>query len=212
MRTWLCASPLSMRMLGTSNGVSTQPMPSSMSKGCFGSGAKVERMVGAALRCRQAIDLVAGVEAGLEAFRRHGVVEAVAHVVLARPHHLDRRAAHLLGQQRRLDGEVALGLAAEAAAEQRGVQRHLRRLDAERRGDVVARLAGALHRRPDLPACRRLMRATAAGGSMVAWAMCGRVVLGRDHLARPRPAPCRRRPRCARPCRASCTAASSCAR
>ena len=35
MRTWFCASPLSMRMLGTSNGVSTQPMPSSMSKGCF---------------------------------------------------------------------------------------------------------------------------------------------------------------------------------
>ena len=58
MRVWLCASPLSMRMFGTLNGVSTQPMPSSMSNGCFGSGAKVDRMVGAALRCRHATTLL----------------------------------------------------------------------------------------------------------------------------------------------------------
>ena len=126
--------------------------------------------------------LVAGVEAGLEALRRHGVIEAVLHVVLARPHHLDRRAAQLLGQQRRLDGEVALGLAAEAAAEQRGVHRHLLGLDAERLGDVVARAARGFAPAPTPPTCRPVMRAAAAGGSMVAWREMRRVVLGRDHL------------------------------
>ena len=70
MRTWLCASPLSMRMFGTSNGVSTHPMPSSMSKGCFGSGAKVERMLGAALRWRQATTLL---EASRPASKRSAV-------------------------------------------------------------------------------------------------------------------------------------------
>ena len=57
-RRWLCASPLSMRMLGTLNGVSTHPMPSSMSPGCFGSGTKLAMKLGAALRCRQAITLL----------------------------------------------------------------------------------------------------------------------------------------------------------
>ena len=125
--------------------------------------------------------LVAGVEAGLEALRRHGVVEAVAHVVLARPHHLDRRAAQILGQQRRLDGEVALGLAAEAAAEQRRLHGHLGRRHAERGGDVVARLTGALHRRPDLPLAMAHAgdgRRRLHGGVVE----MGRVVLGRDHL------------------------------
>ena len=180
-RTWLCASPLSMRMLGTLNGVSTHPMPSSMSPGCFGIGHEV----GHEARRRAAVPpgdhLVGGVEAGLEALRRHGVIEAVADVVLARPHHLDRRAAHLLGQQCRLDGEVALGLAAEAAAEQRRVQRHFLGLDAQGLGDVVARAAGALHRRPHLP----LAVAHARGGSRRLHGRVrdvGCVVLGRDHL------------------------------
>ena len=125
--------------------------------------------------------LVAGVEPGLEPVRRRGVVEAVAHVVLARPHHLHGRAAQLPGQERRLDGEVALGLAAEAAAQQRRLHGDLGRGHAQRRGDVVAGLAGALHRRPDLPLavaharrrCRRLH-----GGVVEV----GRVVLARDHL------------------------------
>ena len=38
-------------------------------------------------------DLVVLVEAGFETLRRHGVVEIVLDVVLAGPHHLDRRAA-----------------------------------------------------------------------------------------------------------------------
>ena len=54
MRTCDAASPLSMRMFGTSNGVSTQPMPSSIMLGCFGSGMKFDMKVGAALRCRHA--------------------------------------------------------------------------------------------------------------------------------------------------------------
>ena len=138
-------------------------------------------MVGAALRWRQAITLLLASRPGLEPLRRGGVVEAVAHVVLARPHHLDRRAAQLPGQQCRLDGEVALGLAAEAAAQQRGLHGDLGRSHAERRGDVVAGLAGALHRRPDLPfamAHARSRRRRLHGGMVEV----GRVVLGRDHL------------------------------
>ena len=59
IRMWLCASPVSRRMLGTLKGVSTNPRPSSMSPGCFGSGMKLDIKLGAALRCRQATTLLA---------------------------------------------------------------------------------------------------------------------------------------------------------
>ena len=127
--------------------------------------------------------LVAGVEPGLEPVRRRGVVEAVAHVVLARPHHLHGRAAQLAGQQRRLDGEVALGLAAEPAAEQRRLQGDLGRRDAHRRGHVVAGAAGALHRRPDLPLAMAHARRRGRGlhGGVVE---VRRVILTHDHPGR----------------------------
>ena len=43
---------------GMANGMSTTPMPSSNFCSCLGSGAKVERIVGAAVRCRQAVTLL----------------------------------------------------------------------------------------------------------------------------------------------------------
>ena len=58
MRSCDGASPLSMRMFGTSNGVSTHPMPSSMTPGCLGSGTKFAMKLGAALRCRHATTLL----------------------------------------------------------------------------------------------------------------------------------------------------------
>ena len=96
-------------------------------------------------------DLVVLVDARLEALRRHGVIEAVLDVVLASPHHLDRRAVHRLGQKRRLDGEVPFRLAAETATEQRCVKRHVLGVDTKTLGDVVAGAARALDRRPDVP-------------------------------------------------------------
>src|SRR5262250_1550591 len=57
----------------------------------------------------------------------------VEQIVVARPRHLDGLAAHGLRQHRGLDSEVRLGLASEAAAEQRDVH-----------GDVVGRHAQAL--------------------------------------------------------------------
>ena len=106
-------------------------------------------MLGATLRCRQADHLAALVEAGLDAFHRDGVQEAVANVVFPRPLHLDGRA-ELLRQQRRLEREIAFRLAPEAAAEQRDVDGDILLGNAERLGDVLARSARALHRRPDL--------------------------------------------------------------
>ena len=54
MRVWASASPFSQRRLGMSNGTSTNPMPSSNGASCVWSGLKIDRMVGATLRCRQA--------------------------------------------------------------------------------------------------------------------------------------------------------------
>ena len=160
-----------MRMLGTSNGVSTHPMPQLDVEGMLRSGAKVERMGGAALRWRQAPPC-SGVETGLEPVRCGGVVEAVAHIVLARPHHLDAVPPSSLDRKRRLDGEVALGLAAEAAAQQR-------RLQGDLGGETPSAAAMSSRAWPGLCTGAQishlpwLMRATAAGGSMVAWWMCG---------------------------------------
>lgn len=73
-------------------------------------------------------------------------------VVAARPGELDRPAPHLAREQRRLDHEVRLGLAAEAAAEQRDVHGHLIGLQRQRGGHRVARGLRVLDRRPDLAA------------------------------------------------------------
>jgi hypothetical protein len=43
-----------MRTFGTANGAFTKPMPNSNGNSCLGSGAKMEPIVGAALRCNQA--------------------------------------------------------------------------------------------------------------------------------------------------------------
>src|SRR3546814_4426811 len=69
-------------------------------------------------------------------------------VVLAGPLHAHRRADRA-GEPGRLDGEVALRLAAEAAAEQRHVDRHVLLAEAEKIGDVDAGAVGALQAAPD---------------------------------------------------------------
>ena len=89
------------------------------------------------------------VEPGLDALHRDGVQEAVANIVFPRPLHLHRRA-EFLREQRRFEREIAFRFAAEPAAEQRDVDGDVLLGDAERLGDVLARAAGALHRRPDL--------------------------------------------------------------
>ncbi len=51
----MCGSlGFSIRMLGIENGVFTRPMPSSNGSSCFGSGAKIEPIVGAQERCSHA--------------------------------------------------------------------------------------------------------------------------------------------------------------
>ena len=75
--------------------------------------------------------LARGVEPAFHVLRGDGVVVAVMDLVVARPDHLHRRA-DLLRQQRRLDDEVGLGLAAEPAADERHVQRDLRQVDPKR--------------------------------------------------------------------------------
>ena len=57
MRVWAAASGFSHRTFLMSNGRSISPMPSSMGIWCLVSGAKVEPMLGAALRWRQATTL-----------------------------------------------------------------------------------------------------------------------------------------------------------
>ena len=63
------------------------------------------------------------VEPRLKALERDCVIEVVVDVVLASPHDLDRRAAHRLRAQGRLDREVRLRLAAETAAQKGHVDR-----------------------------------------------------------------------------------------
>ena len=63
---------------------------------------------------------------------------------------LDRRAAHRARQQCRFEHEVAFRLSAKAAAEQRDVDRHVLAFEAEFLGQLLLRVAGALHRRPSL--------------------------------------------------------------
>ena len=70
-------------------------------------------------------------------------------VVLARPHDL-HGLADLPGEQRRFGGVVRLGLAAEAAAEERDVTGHVGRRDAQRRADGVLHRLRVLRAGPDL--------------------------------------------------------------
>ena len=117
-------------------------------------------------------DLVVLVEPGFEAFRRHGVIEAVPDVVFAGPHHFDRRAVHRLGQERRFDGEVPFRLAAKAAAQQRVMQGDVLRIEAEPLGDIVRAPPGDCTD-VQISSLPSVMRAVAEGGSMVACARCG---------------------------------------
>ncbi len=69
--------------------------------------------------------------------------------------------------------EVGLGLASEAAAEQRDVHGDVVRGHAEPLRDAVARGLRRLEAAPAPRTCRSTMRTVAAGGSIVAWARCG---------------------------------------
>ncbi len=71
-------------------------------------------------------------------------------IVLARPKNLDRRAAHLARQEGRFEHEVAFRFPPEATPEQGDVDGHILGLEAELLGHLVADIARALHRRPNL--------------------------------------------------------------
>jgi hypothetical protein len=62
--------------------------------------AKIEVIVGAAVRCSQASGRPSGLHGGFHAFDRDRVQVVVAQVVVARPHQLHGRARHGLGDER----------------------------------------------------------------------------------------------------------------
>ena len=72
----------------------------------------------------------------------------MTNVILPRPLHL-HRCAKGFRKQRRFKREIALRFAPETAAEQRDVDGHVILGDSEGLCGVIARAAGALHRRPD---------------------------------------------------------------
>mmetsp|Transcript_15247 Transcript_15247/g.42032 ORF Transcript_15247/g.42032 Transcript_15247/m.42032 type:complete len:605 (-) Transcript_15247:1321-3135(-) len=128
-------------------------------------------------------DLALRVQPRLQMLGGDGVEVVVVQVVVAGPGQLDRLALQLLGDQRRLDGEVGLGLAPEAATQQRDVDGHLVDAEPEPLGHALARGLGRLHRGPDLTAavdeaCRRGRRLHRRVGQM------GHVVVGRHTLGR----------------------------
>ena len=149
-----------------------QPIPISSGCSCFGSGLKVDMIGRRRAAVPPAADLVGGIQTGLDPLRRDGMIEAVLDVVLAGPDHLYRRAAHCLRQQCRFLRVVGLGLAPEAAAEERDVHRHVLGRHPEQLGDVVAGAVGALHHAhtSHLPSATT---AVATGGSIGACARCG---------------------------------------
>ncbi len=57
MRVWASHWPFSQRRLGMSNGLSISPMPSSNGASWSAPALKVEKIVGATLRCRHATTL-----------------------------------------------------------------------------------------------------------------------------------------------------------
>ena len=200
MRTCAAAGQRSTRTFGTARGRSKTPWASEPSDDAVG--LPVERPADG--RRSDAVapghDLARGVEARVQALRAAGVVVAVAGVVVARPLHAHGHA-HLARQQRRLDDEVRLRLAAEAAAEERDVDRDLRLLEPQRLGHFLLRALRVLRRRPDLAALavdardrgRRLHRRLVEVRD---------VVLGGDHPRRRGQRRARRRPCCGTPCRA----------
>src|SRR5262249_57049903 len=77
-------------------------------------------------------DLAAGIEAGAEIVRRDWTESPVVHVVLARPHDLDRTSG-LLRQHDGVHDEIDVAIAAptESPAHHKVVQLHLVARDAE---------------------------------------------------------------------------------
>ena len=63
-------------------------------------------------------DFALCIQARFQMLDRDRMKEVVVEIVFASPDDLDRLAAHLAGQKRRLDGKVGFGLSSEAAAEQ----------------------------------------------------------------------------------------------
>ncbi len=102
------------------------------------------------------------IQRSLEVVGSDGVIVRVTHVVLAAPLHAHRRAG-LAREECGLADEVRLGLAAERAAQQRDVDRDVRRVDLEVLGNRVARIVRGLRRSPGfdlaiLHACDRRQR------------------------------------------------------
>jgi hypothetical protein len=107
----------------------------------IGSNAVPVRIDWPTMTCFQATMLPLRVEAGFQRVEVHRPVEAGLHVVLASPHQLDRRfAADGFGDRRGLEQEVRfrIGAAAEAAAGEELVERHLLGLEAELLRDLDA--------------------------------------------------------------------------
>ncbi len=123
-----------------------------------------------------------GVEAGLEVLGAHGVVEAVLDLVFPRPGHLDR-LPDLLREQRGLEDEVGLRLAAEAAAQERHVHRDLLHREAQGRGHLFPGPHRILRAGPDLaaPVPHRSQRGRRLDGAV---GEVGRVVERRHPLGR----------------------------
>src|SRR3546814_18543427 len=80
--------------------------------------------------------LVVGIQADIDLLHRGGVVEAVPDVVLAAPLHAHRRA-DLAREPGRLDGEVSLRLAVEAAAQPGTAHLNVRFPEAAERSDKL---------------------------------------------------------------------------
>jgi hypothetical protein len=104
---------------------------------------------------------------------RDRVVQAVQHVLLARPEQLDRRARHLLGNQHRLAHPVVhRAAAAETAAEVHLVDLAFRGRQARGLGRRGQR-GFAVLRRVQTSQRSGVQRAVAFIGSIVAWFWCG---------------------------------------
>ena len=142
--------------------------------GCFGSGMKFANEARRRAAMTPGDDLVVRVEPGLEPLDRHGVVEAVLDVVLARPHHLHRRAVHRLATAappRSRSRISTCGRSRRRAACLCTVTSSASRPSAL--GDVLARAARGSAPAPTPRICRRPCAAVATGGSIVACARCG---------------------------------------
>ncbi len=125
------------------------------------------------------------VEAGLHPHDARGAVEAVLHVLFARPHHLHRHAGHRLGDRHALPHEV---LRAAAAAET-AAQHHLVHLDLlERQAGRLRRgrhrRLAVLRRRPHLQEAVRLEPRGARLRLHRRVVEVRRLVFGLDHLRR----------------------------